>query len=144
VFCNSFRCLPSISSASIRRHQVVTCVVAVDELLLGRGSGFDPAIVAVLLKVLPAVSTLPSCTVNLMVAPLRVDHDTGITVPTLQLTVPPVRQGTAIVEQLSLPPETEQLTLLADTLTKVVLAGSTSVMITSLAVTDPTFATPIR
>jgi hypothetical protein len=74
--------------------------------LPGRGSAFDPATVAVLLKVLPAVSALPSCTVNLMVAPLRVDHDRGINVPILQLTVLPVMQGTVAVEQVSLPPET--------------------------------------
>jgi hypothetical protein len=121
----------------------VTCVLAVEELLPGFESAFVPLTVAVFLTVLPAVSGLPNFTVNFMVAPFREDNDNGMRVPTLQLTVAPDVHGMVLVEQVSLRLTIEQLTLLADTLTKVVLAGSMSLITTPTADCDPRSPTPI-
>ena len=111
----------------------VTSVLAVEELLLGVGSVFDPLTVAVFWTVLPAVHALPSCTVSLIVAPLSEDKVKGIRVPTAQLTVAPVVHGTVVFEQDSRWLTNEQLILFADTLTNVVFAGRVSLTTTSTA-----------
>ena len=89
----------------------------------------------------PAVAF--TSTVTLMTAPLADEIDNGVTVPTLQLTVPlaaPQGMGTVV----HLPLAIEQLTLVPDTLTKDVLGSRTSFTATLTAFADPKFPTPMR
>ena len=81
---------PALIWAGPSFQRAVTSVLALEELLLGFGSGFVPLTVAVFLTVLPAVSGLPNLTVNFSVAPFSEDNDKGKSVPTGQLTVLPV------------------------------------------------------
>jgi hypothetical protein len=118
-------------------------VLALDELLPGCGSVFDPLTVAVFLMVLPAIHALPSCTVRLIVAPFSEDNENGNSVPTVQLTGLELVHGIVVVEQVNLWLTMEQLTFFADTLTKLVLAGSKSATLTSTAFAGPKSTTPM-